>query len=90
MEIYRKINFYERKPSDDGWYDTDRGNLHSKDMVLHGVEWWFEPIEIPSDDHLGEMAHSEAWKRDMGLSENNSYETGYWEGANYCLNYLNK
>lgn len=88
MEIYRKVKFDERRPSDDGWYDTDKGELYSGNMDNNSVTWWLESIEIPSDDHLGEMAHSEAWKRDMGLSENNSYETGYWEGANFILNHL--
>lgn len=69
-----------------------KGNFYFRDEQLitftNKVEWFLEEIELPSGEEIGEKAHSEAWDRDMGLSENNSYETGYWEGANFILNHI--
>lgn len=84
-------------PSREGLYHTNIGRVSFNktfDWIDHHnytcscPNYWLEEIELPSEDEIGVTSYSEAWKRDMGLSENNSYEDGYREGANYILNLL--
>lgn len=51
--IFRKVMASDRLPELEGPYDTNCGRLHFVPKIdmfdTSIVEWWYEPIELPSE-----------------------------------------
>lgn len=80
--LYRKIPCSKRLPEKSGLYDTDWGNLafhisskRWKDGfdVFNEIEWWLEPIQLPTDEEIEKMAIEKTSTRGEYLN----YLTGF-------------
>lgn len=71
-KLFRQVNTSDRIPTEYQRYDTNIGNVHFLAFFRQKIEWWLEPVELPSEEILDAL----------------DYNGGFKDGVKWVLNTL--